>query len=62
MTKHVYEDTPPSDVLVTGIRAQMQFDASNYVRGGLEKVKRVRIEVEFGSGETLSYEVNVSPK
>lgn len=62
MTKPVYEDTPPSDTLLSGVRMQMQFDARSYVRDGLEKVKRVRIEVEFGSGETLSYEVNATPK
>lgn len=60
--KNKYEESPPSDTLVAGFRMQMRYDATSYMRDGVEKVKRVRIEVEFGSGETIVLEDNATPK
>lgn len=48
-----YETTPPSDALIASLRAEMQASIAKVFSHGNNKIARVRIEVEFGSGEEI---------
>lgn len=51
-----YETTPPSDQLVASMRAELAAAIARIFQFGNNKVARVRVEVEFGSGEELTHE------
>jgi hypothetical protein len=48
-----YETTPPTDALLSSVRTEMRKTIADLFTYGNNKIARVRIEVEFGSGEEI---------
>lgn len=56
-----YDTDPPSDSLMTSLRTAINYDAGQIIANGGNKVARVRIEIEFGSGEAIAVERTPKP-
>lgn len=60
--KPVYTTDDPSEQLVHSQRVDAKHAVERAFLYGNEKVRRVRIEVEFGSGDQVVFELVATPK